>query len=358
MIRSKPLALSALVAVALLTITGCASSEPATDSGSTDSDQAAETGESTEAAGDLPVVRFQAFPSDPAGIPLVVIQEQGLDEKYGFNAEIVEVDPDAAATNILIGGADIAVEQDAVNASLGEAQGYDMVVFYPTLNTMMSMVVLEDSPHQTPEDLIGLRVGHFGVDSGTTSVIATMLRELYDIDFFTDYDLREAGPAALPELLISGEVDAIINYEPLALRAVLEGPGRYVFEPAKAWAAQNEGWSPYLTNLAASKAWLEGNPETALGVLDAWEEAVQIITDSDYEIYAEEPYKTWIAAGSDEELDAFIDYCADLPCHQQGFTQGDIEQLDEWLQILVNNEVLLEEMPAEPVAVVLEDLLQ
>lgn len=355
MFRLKPLKLSALVAVALLTVAGCAGTQSATDSGSTDSDASAETQES---AVDLPVVRFQAFPSDPAGIPLVVIQELGLDEKYGFVAEIVEVDPDAAATNILIGGADVAVEQDAVNASLGQAQGYDMVVFYPSLNTMMSMVVLEDSPHQTPADLIGLRVGHFGVDSGTTSVIATMLKELYGIDFFTDYDLREAGPAALPELLISGEVDAIINYEPLALRAVLEGPGRYVFEPAKAWAAENAGWSPYLTNLAASSAWLEGNPEVALGVLDAWEEAVQIITDSGYEIYAEEPYKTWIAAGSDEELEAFIDYCADLPCHQQGFTQADIDQLDAWLQILVNNEVLLEEMPTEPVAVVLGDLLQ
>jgi NitT/TauT family transport system substrate-binding protein len=288
----------------------------------------------------------------------VVIQELGLDEKHGFKAEIVEVDPDAAATNILIGGADVAVEQDAVNATLGQQQGYDMVVFYPTLNTMMSMVVLEDSPYQTPADLVGKRVGHFGVDSGTTSVIALMLKELYDIDFFTDYDLREVGPAALPELLISGEVDAIINYEPLALRAVIQGPGRYIFEPAKAWAAENEGWSPYLTNLAASKAWLEGNPEVALGVLEAWKEAVTVISDSNYEIFAEEPYKTWISAGDDEELAAFIAYCADLPCYQEGFTQGDVDQLTSWLQLMVDNGVLLDAMPTEPVAVVLEDLLK
>lgn len=355
MFRNKSLELSALVTVALFTITGCASS--ASTSGSGGSTDSAET-QTTEEAAELPTVRFQAFPADPAGIPLVVIQELGLDEKYGFNAEIVEVDPDAAATNILIGGADVAVEQDAVNATLGQQQGYDMVVFYPTLNTMMSMVVLDDSPYQTPQDLIGKRVGHFGVDSGTTSVIALMLKELYGIDFFTDYDLREAGPAALPELLISGEVDAIINYEPLALRAVIQGPGRYVFEPAKAWAAENEGWSPYLTNLAASKAWLESNPEVALGVLEAWKEAVQVISDSDYTIYAEEPYKTWIDAGNDEELAAFIEYCADLPCHQEGFTNDDIEQLNSWLQLMVDNGVLLDQMPTEPVAVVLEDLLQ
>lgn len=317
------------------------------------------TDESSDGAdGDLPVVRFQAFPADPAGVPVVAIQELGLDREHGFVAEIVEVDPDAAATNLLIGGADVAVEQDGVTMTLAHAQGYDTVVFYPSLNTMMSMVVREDSPYQDPTDLIGQKVGHFGVDSGTTSVISLMLKELYGIDFFTDYDLREAGPAALPELLASGEVEAIIDYEPLGLRAVLEAPGRYIFQPAEAWAEVNDGWSPYLTNLAASKAWLEENPETALAVLDAWKAAVAEIDASGYQMFVEEPYKTWIAAGSDEELEAFIEYCADLPCYQEGFTQDDIDQLDAWLALMAENDVLIEETSDEPIAVVLEDLLQ
>lgn len=306
---------------------------------------------------DLPVVRFQAFPADPAGVPVVVMQELGLDTKHGFQIEIVEVDPDAAATNLLIGGADIAVEQDGVTMTLARAQGYDTVVFYPSLNTIMNMVVRDDSPYQHPSDLIGLKVGHFGVDSGTTSVISLMLKELYGIDFFTDYDLREAGPAALPELLASGEVEAIINYEPLAARAVLEAPGRYIFEPAKEWAAVNEGWSPYLTNLAASQEWLLENPDTARGVLAAWEEAVREIDDTDYQLLAEEPYASWIAAGSDEELEAFITYCADLPCYQEGFTAQDIEQLNDWLELMATNDVLISETAEEPIAVVLEDFL-
>ncbi|MBO3089198.1 ABC transporter substrate-binding protein [Cellulomonas dongxiuzhuiae] len=321
------------------------------------SPEGAAAGPGTSEEDDLPVVRFQAFPADPAGVPVVVIQEMGLDEKHGFRAEVVEVDPDAAATNLLIGGADVAVEQDGVTMTLAQAQGYDTVVFYPSLNTMMSMVVREDSPYQTPEDLVGLKVGHFGVDSGTTTVIALMLKELYGIDFFTDYDLREAGPAALPELLASGEVEAIVDYEPLALRAVLDAPGRYVFEPAKAWADVNEGWSPYLTNLAASRAWLEENSETAKGVLAAWKEAVAEIEATDYELFAQEPYKEWIAAGSDEELEAFITYCADLPCYLDDFTQDDVEQLDDWLALMAENDLLIEEVAEQPIAVILEELL-
>jgi NitT/TauT family transport system substrate-binding protein len=303
------------------------------------------------------VVRFQGLPADPAAIPMLVMQEEGLDEKHGFQAEFVEVDPDAAANTLLLGESDIAMEQDAVTMTLAQQEGEEGVVFWPVLNTMMSVVVPEDSDAQTPEDLVGQKVGHFGVDSGTTSVIALMLSELYGIDVFEDYDLREAGPAALPELLKGGEVEAIFDYEPLALRAVLETPGRYLFEPAKAWAEESGGWSPYLTNLAARVDWLEENPDLALAAKDAWVEAVEIIEDSNYEIFAEEPYRSFLELRSDEELDAFVDYCAELPCLLNEWSEEDIEQLNGWLELMAENDVLIEEPPAEPVAVVLEDFL-
>ncbi len=310
------------------------------------------------ASGDLPVVRMQGLPADPAALPVLVMQEQGLDEKYGFQAEFLEVDPDAAANTLLLGESDVAVEQDGVTMTLAQQQGEHAQVFFPVLNTMMSMVVREDSPYQSPSDLIGKKVGHFGVDSGTTSVIAVMLKELYDIDVFEDYDLREAGPAALPELLKSGEVEAIFDYEPLALRAVIEAPGRYLFEPAKAWAEATGGWSPYLTNLAARTDWLEENADLAVGVRDAWLEAVQYIESTNYELFSEEPYREFLAPGSDEELEGFIEYCADLPCFLTSWTEEDITHLNEWLQLMVDNGVLLEETAEQPIAVRLEDLTE
>jgi NitT/TauT family transport system substrate-binding protein len=309
-----------------------------------------------ESEADLPVVRMQGLPADPAALPMLVMEDQGIDTKYGFDAEFLEVDPDAAANTLLLGESDIAMEQDAVTMTLAQQQGEEGVVFFPVLNTMMSMVVLDDSPYQSPEDLIGKKVGHFGVDSGTTSVIAVMLRELYDIDLFTDYDLREAGPAALPELLKSGEVEAILDYEPLALRAVIEGPGRYVFEPAKEWAGATGGWSPYLTNLAARTDYLNDNLDLAINVRDAWIEAVGVIEDSNYEIFAEEPYATFLAPGSDEELQGFIEYCTDLPCFLTSWTDEDIAHLDDWLDLMVKHQVLIEERAPEPVAVRLEEL--
>lgn len=317
----------------------------------------ASDGAASDGGSDLPVVRFQGLPADPAAIPMLVMQEEGIDEAHGFTAEFIEVDPDAAANTLLIGESDVAMEQDAVTMTLAQAQGQAGVVFYPVLNTMMGVVVAEDSEYQEPADLVGQKVGHFGVDSGTTSIICLMLAELHDIDCFEDFDLREAGPAALPELLASGEVEAIFDYEPLALRAVIETPGRYLFEPAKAWADRSDGWSPPLTNLAARVDWLEEHPDLAIAVRDAWAEATQVVSDSNYEILNEEPYKTFMAMGSDEELAAFIEYCADLPCLLNSWTEEDIQHTNDWLTLMAEKDVLIEETAAEPVAVILEEFL-
>lgn len=320
---------------------------------------AAGCGEESEEAGGgqggVPTVVFQGFPADPAALPLLAMQEEGFDRDNGFIGEYLAVDPDAATNTFLIGESDIAMEQDGINMTIVQAEGHQAVLFAPGLNMMTGIVVAEDSPYQDPTDLVGEKVGHFGVDSGTTSTIALMLQEIYGLDVFTEYDLREAGPEALPELLKNGEVEAIFDFEPLALRAVLETPGRYLFEPAKAWAEHTGGWSPWLTNLAAREDWLQENEDIAFGIRDAWMQGIQVLVDSNYEILREEPYKSFLELKSDEELEAFIDYCVDLPCFGTTWTEEDIQGLNDYLALFAEHDILIEETAPEPVAVILED---
>ena len=305
--------------------------------------------------GELPTVVFQGFPADPAALPLLVMQEEGLDRDNGFIGEYLAVDPDAATNTFLIGESDIAMEQDGVNMTIVQQEGHEAVLFAPGLNMMTGIVVPEDSTYQDPTDLAGERVGHFGIDSGTTTTIALMVQEIYGFDILEEYDLRETGPEALPELLASGQVEAILDFEPLALRAVLQTPGRYLFEPTKAWAEHTGGWSPWLTNLAAREDWLAENEDIAFGIRDAWMEGIQILEDSGYELLREEPYNSFLELQSEEELEAFIDYCAELPCFGTSWTQEDIDGLNEYLALFVENGILLEETASEPVAVILED---
>lgn len=315
----------------------------------------ADEAEETGGEGGRPTVVFQGFPADPAALPLLVMQEEGFDEENGFVGEYLAVDPDAATNTFLIGESDIAMEQDGINMTIVQQEGHEAVLFAPGLNMMTGIVVPEDSPYQDPTDLVGEKVGHFGVDSGTTSTIALMVREIYDLDVFSEYDLRETGPEALPELLKSGEVEAIFDFEPLALRAVLETPGRYLFEPAKAWAEHTGGWSPWLTNLAAREEWLQENEDIAFGIRDAWMDGIAVLEESNYEILREEPYKSFLELKSDEELEAFIDYCVDLPCFGTTWTEEDIQGLNEYLELFAQHNILIEETAEEPVAVILED---
>ena len=303
----------------------------------------------------LPTVKMQGFPADPVGLPALVMHELGIDVAHGFIAEYLPVDPDAATNTFLIGESDIAMEQDGVNMTIVQAEGHRAVLFAPGANMMTGIVVPADSSYQDPTDLSGQKVGHFGVDSGTTSTIALMLKEIYGLDVFTEYDLREVGPEALPELLKSGEVEAIFDFEPLALRAVLETPGRYLFEPAKAWAEFSGGWSPWLTNLAAREDWLAENEELAFGIRDAWMEAIDVLQGGDFALLREEPYKSFLELKSDEELEAFIQYCIDLPCFGTSWTQADIAALNDYLALFAENGILIDAVSPTPVAVILED---
>lgn len=306
---------------------------------------------------ELPTVVFQVFPADPAGVPVHVMMEEGLDEANGFRAELLEVDPDAAMETFLIGESDVATEQDVVTTAIARQEGHETVAFYPVLNMITGIVVPEDSPYETPEDLADAdQVGHFGVDSGTTTGIALALNELHDLDVYEEYTLTEAGPEALPELLAGGEVDAIMDYQPLLVRAVNETPGRYLYNPYNEWAEEHDGWGPWLTNLTARKEWLDEDPERALGVRDAFAEAQQMIIDSDYELLGEEPYAGWLNLRDDAEVQGYIEYCQDVvPCHTTEWTEDDLQQAENYVELMHENDLLVEELPEEPVAVILED---
>ncbi|ORB30006.1 ABC transporter substrate-binding protein [Mycolicibacterium parafortuitum] len=308
------------------------------------------------ASGDnsLPVVRFQVLESDPASIPLQIMIDQGIDEKFGFKAEQVVVDPDASLSTFLLGESDIATDQDGISLAIAQQEGKNAVGFAGALNMMTGVVASDSSGINDPEGLRGRRVGHFGMDTGTTTAINVMFEELYGINISNDLDLREAGAAALPELMAAGQVDAIFDYEPFALRATMIGPGKYIFQPAKAWAEHTGGYSPNLALLAARTEWLDQNRDLAIKARDAWFEAVKVIGDSNYEILKEQKYADILALRDEAELDAFVKYCADLPCYPTDWSQQDVDGTMQWLQLFADRKLLIEAMPAQPVAVDLE----
>jgi NitT/TauT family transport system substrate-binding protein len=284
------------------------------------------------------------------------MQEEGLDTQYGFKAELLTVDPDVAAQTLLLGESDVATEQDVVTTAVARQEGYETVAFYPVLHLATGIVVPKDSPYKGPADLVGKEVGHFGIDSGTTTGIAAALSVSEDINPYEDYELVQAGPQALPTLLAQEQVVAIFDYQPLLAQAVVETNGSYLYNPYDFWVEHFDGFSPWLTNLVAKEEWLRNNQEIAIGVRDAWARAQGMIIESNYELLREEPYASFLNLPSEAVLDEYIRYCQEVvPCLADGWTEEERQKAQEYVGLMLKLGLLVEEMPEEPVAVTLED---
>lgn len=346
-----------LVAVAALALFAAAC-------GSDDDDTSADDVDSTEGGDeeavdedDLPVVRFQAVSGSIGGLPLMVIEELGLDVANGFKGEFSYLDPGGASENFLVGNADVNMGDDVSTTAIFRQEGFDVTAWYPVTNLHVSIVVPEDSDYETPEDLIGEQVGHFGIDSGATTYISTAVEEIYGFDPREDYTLVESGPPALPELLGAGEVDAIFNFEGHVSRAVLEAPGRVLFQTHQEYSEFTDGYAPTLTNLVSTVEWLEDNPELAYNVRDAIDEAVSTIEDSGYEIIEEETYTEQLGLEDPEHVELLIERAAEIPVFTTDWSEEYIEQSHEFLDLLVEDGTLLTEEPDDMVMTTLEALV-
>jgi NitT/TauT family transport system substrate-binding protein len=109
--------------------------------------------------------------------------------------------------------------------------------------------------------------------------------------------------------------------------------------------------------LTARMDWLEENAELARSIQAAWKEAVQVVVDSNYQLFLEEPYATFLDRESPEELKALADYCAQLPCYTDDWTQADVDQQMTYLQLLVDQGGL-EALPETAPVAVLDQVAQ
>ncbi|MGE0217492.1 ABC transporter substrate-binding protein [Mycolicibacterium sp.] len=290
------------------------------------------------ASSDLPTVRLDGVVPDPMSVPTMLIKEQKLDQKHGFNFEYSEGEAAGGTTPFLKGDVQLG-PGDAVSAAIANLEGHDTVAYYPFMSQTAGVVASEASGITTPEQLRGRRVGHFGNDSGTTQALTLTLQDCCDIDVQKDLTLVQSSPEALPALLEKGEVDAIFDFEPFGDRAVQATNGTRVLQVAEYWK-NKDGWVPPLAMLWSNRSWLSENPELARNVQAAYAEALQILIDANYETFKEEPYRSYLDPESDEELDRLIAYCQQLPCYTNKWTEDDAAKMNDWIKKMADQGML------------------
>ncbi|WP_169053349.1 ABC transporter substrate-binding protein [Falsirhodobacter xinxiangensis] len=233
---------------------------------------------------EVPTVTMQAVAGSIGGVPMMIIEGEGLDERYGFKGKFEYLPSDGLFQNFLIGNSDIAMDNDLLGVAIARAEGFDVSAFYPVGNLYLGIVVPGSSEARTPEDLKGRKVGHFGADSGTTAFIRLIVQEIYGFDVLEDYEMSQVGPGALVQLLAQSEVEAIFNFEGFVSEAMVATGGRYLLQAHADYAKHNNGFAPWITNMVAHEEWMQANPALAYAVRDAYDEAIRLLEDSNYEI--------------------------------------------------------------------------
>lgn len=301
----------------------------------------------------LPTVKLDGVVPDPMSVPVMLIKEQKLDEKYGFNFEYSEGEAAGGTTPFLKGDVQLG-PGDAISAAIANSEGHDTVAYYPFMSQTAGVVASAASGIIAPEQLRGRKIGHFGNDSGTTQALTLTLKDCCDIDVQKDLTLVQSSPEALPALLEQGEVDAIFDFEPFGDQAIQLTNGIRVLQVADYWK-KKDGWVPPLAMLWSNRSWLDENPDLARNVQKAFVEAMQIITDANYETFKEEPYASYLDM-EPEALDRLITYCQQLPCYTNRWTEDDATKMNDWIRTMAD-QGMLPSYPDKPPSETLDQVL-
>lgn len=305
-------------------------------------------------AQDLPEATLQAVAGSLGGVPMMIIEGENLDEKHGFDGTFEYLPHEGIFQNFLIGNADVSMDNDLLGVAFAREEGFDITSFYPVGNLYLGIVVPGESEAQTPADLKGKKVGHFGADSGTTMFIRLIVQEMYGFDVLDEYEMSQVGPAALVSLLKEGEVEAIFDFESFVSEAMVATDGRYLLQAYKDYAEFNNGFAPWITNMVAHGEWLKENPELAYAVRDAYDEALQILEDTNYEVLRKPYIREKLGITSEEVLDVLIANGAENRYFTNDWSDDKRAAAMEFLQKLADEGDVLENVP-DGMMVTLED---
>lgn len=304
-------------------------------------------------AGQMPEVTISALSGGLTAVAAKAIEVNDFDEANGWVGRFEFKDPDASGQFFLQRRSDIAFDFDAIGAAIARSQGLDVTVFYPVLNNNNCIVVRGDAPYQSPADLIGKQVGHFGADSGTTTSFTIVLNEWYGINPLEQYKLVETDPATLVEFLANGEVEAIFDFVPHVSRALAQFGGRCLFGPLNKELERLSGGEvvSHLSAMAAYEDFIRENPDTVQAVIDAWNDAYAWLTEDPSRI-TEEPFRSLLGQDDPAVLELIQEQVTSVPLFANDWSPEVRAGVERWIDLAAEQGVLIEENPGGVVSTV------
>lgn len=165
------------------------------------------------------------------------IDELGLLKKQSWNMDWRRIDQISALANAFSAGQADLIDMSVIIAGQMFEKGIDLRVFGTAVGTLGSIVVRQNSSIQAVNDLKGKKLA--GVPGGTTSQdINALVRKLYGFDLFQDTQFVQAtAPPDVANLIINGNVEAALVWEPTTSRLTESGVARILITQQDLWKA-------------------------------------------------------------------------------------------------------------------------
>jgi ABC-type nitrate/sulfonate/bicarbonate transport system substrate-binding protein len=238
-----------------------------------------------------------------SGYIAALIENKGLDVKYGLKLNNMMMDFTEAANAVKLGRAVASAMQPSTAVNLIKS-GTDIRLVTPQLWSGNSWVVKKESPYKSFTDLRGKKIGNFARVTGAFFFSAVIAKE-HKLDLEKDFQSIPAETGALIALLERGDVEAINMFEPHVTRMVMSGRYRVLVDFDIA-LEEIFGSPPLKSSVGMLKETVEKQPGLVKALRSAYVEAVQLIKKGQDEEFFKSKAKEFFNLNNPEEVAAGI----------------------------------------------------
>lgn len=251
----------------------------------------------------LQPINIATSASGQSGYIAALIENQGLDTKYGLKITNMMMDFTEAANAVKLGRTIASAMQPSTAVNLVKS-GADIRLIAPQIWSGNSWLVKKDSPYKSFGDLKGKKIGNFARVTGAYFFSAVIAKER-KLDIEKDFQNVPAETGALIALLERGEVEAINMFEPHTTRLVMSGRYRVLLD-FDIELEQIFGAPPLKSTVGMLKETIDKQPQIVKAIRSAYADAVQMIKAGQDEDFFKAKSKELFNLSTPEEIAAGI----------------------------------------------------
>ncbi len=167
---------------------------------------------SASISADLPTIRLGALEYGTVNWELDTIKNNQLDEKHGFNLEVIPMGGGSASDIAFLGGEIDAMVSDVIWAAAQRAEGRD-VKFIPYSTAVGGIMVKADSNIDSLSDLADKKIGIAGgpLDKSWL-ILQAYAKQQNVIDLKSGTKQEFASPPIIFKAALKGDIDGAINF--------------------------------------------------------------------------------------------------------------------------------------------------